>query len=70
MESYLPAALGFFAGLSVGLSLSLVLCVWWVRTIHKSMFEEPPIAEPFLENSGSDDAPVHEEESEEWWKRS
>ena len=68
MESYLPAALGFFAGISVGLIVSLVLCVWWVKTIHRSVFEDPQCMTGENESDLGDHA-VAEEEAEEWWKR-
>lgn len=71
MESYLPIALGFFAGFSLGLLVCLALCVWWVRTIHKSMFEEAVAPEAFGVNAEeSGEACAHEEEPEEWWKKS
>lgn len=68
----MPAALGFFAGISVGLIVSLVLCVWWVKTIHRSVFDDPQFMGGAGEGDDADlgDTPVAEEESEEWWKRS
>lgn len=71
METYLPTALGFFAGLSAGLGLALGLCVWWVKTMQRVAFEEHPPSEVMGEGSegNEEDCTVIEEESEEWWKK-
>lgn len=69
MQSYLLAALGFFAGLSTGLGIAVALCVWWVRTVHRSMFDDPTMSLDQDDLPSSSDATVVEEEPEEWWKR-
>lgn len=70
---YLPALLGFFAGLCFGLMVALALCIWWLRTLHQAIYETPEevslpaAAEP---EEPSADGTVIEEEPGEWWKRS
>ncbi len=72
VHDYLPALLGFFAGLSFGLAVALGLCIWWLRAIHKSIYETPEGLDPMPPSpeDSTEDHSVTEEEPDEWWKRS
>jgi hypothetical protein len=73
-DFYVWMLLGFFAGLSAGLAVSIFLAVWWIRVMQTKLVGET-VAE-IMEELGIDDDPEGdsgspadpEDRQEEWWK--
>lgn len=79
MELYMMLLLGFFAGLSSGLIVTVVLTVSWVKSMQARMVSDT-VAE-IMEELGMDDRVASDDDDgqegvsdpddlhEEWWKR-
>jgi len=63
-------AAGFLGGLSLGLIVALWLCVWWVKKMHHSVFEDPAVDAETSQDSHESSSMTEEESTDgEWWKR-
>ncbi len=72
-ESYLTIALGFFAGVSIGLTVTVCIMVWLFKVLQSNIIHQT-VAD-LLDGSQSEDEDggvefdEAAEAQEEWWKK-